>query len=341
MKRSRGHGVIVCLASALFCACAPTPVIPSGESRVPVNSDEVISQYRERVRGDQRDRVERNGLARQVDALTKQIQELKAYVTLLQLQQQESNKGRLRQVRNVGAGSPPLLSEVPDKATANQKETPLALAVPPIAAVRSDVPVPPMMPTEEGPTDRADSGQGSRIRTGGSVPRQTTRVVELASLQSVDRAGTPPAAIRRAPEEEFREPMSVKLSEREELELHNSTVLFRVSEGKGLSDFVPTESMKAYLTKAIMLGQCIQVRGYTDGEEDVWFERKTARDRAEKVRRYLIDQGFAPLNIDVKVFPIGEHIADNATAEGRAKNRRVEIEFMDIEPASVWPQWKS
>lgn len=116
MKTWHGRAVILFLASALLFACAPMPVVPSGKSRIPVNSEEGISQYRERVKVEQRDRVERNGLVRQIDALTKQMQELKAYVTLLQLQQQESEKGPARHVQPVGTGNPPLLSRAPDKA---------------------------------------------------------------------------------------------------------------------------------------------------------------------------------------------------------------------------------
>ena len=153
MKTWFGHAVILFLATVLCAACAPTPVVPSGKSRVPVNSEEGISQYRERVKVDQRDRVERNGLARQIDALTKQIQELQAYVTLLQLQQQESEKGRGRQVKHAGAGSPPPVSRAPDKAPAKEKQVPGAQAKPPIAAVKSEIAVPPMIPITEGPTD--------------------------------------------------------------------------------------------------------------------------------------------------------------------------------------------
>ena len=153
MKTWFGHAVILFLATVLCAACAPTPVVPSGKSRVPVNSEEGISQYRERVKVDQRDRVERNGLARQIDALTKQIQELQAYVTLLQLQQQESEKGRGRQVKHAGAGSPPPVSRAPDKAPAKEKQVPGAQANPPIAAVNNDIAVPPMIPIIEGPTD--------------------------------------------------------------------------------------------------------------------------------------------------------------------------------------------
>ena len=147
MKTWHGRAVILSLASALLFACAPTPLVPSGSSRVPVNSEEGISQYRERVKVDQRERVERNGLARQVDALTKQIQELKAYVTLLQLQQQESEKGAVRQVQPIGAVSPPPLSRALHKTLGKDKETTRAQAKPPIVAV------PPMIPINEGPTD--------------------------------------------------------------------------------------------------------------------------------------------------------------------------------------------
>jgi TolA-binding protein len=153
MKTWHGRAVILSLATVLCVACAPTPLVPSGKSRIPVNSDEGISQYRERVKIDQRDRVERNGLVRHIDALTKQIQELKAYVALLQLQQQESEKGPVRQVQKVGAGSPPSLSRAPERATRKDKQAPEAQAKPPIAAVPSEVAAPAIIPITEGPTD--------------------------------------------------------------------------------------------------------------------------------------------------------------------------------------------
>ena len=121
MKTWHGQAVILSLATVLCVACAPTPLVPSGKSRVPVNSEEGISQYRERVKVDQRDRVERNGLVRHIDALTKQLQELKAYVTLLQRQQQESEKEPVRQVQSVGTGTPSLLSRAPEKAPRKEK----------------------------------------------------------------------------------------------------------------------------------------------------------------------------------------------------------------------------
>lgn len=153
MKTWHGRAVILFLATVLCGACAPMPVVPSGKSRIPVNSEETISQYRERVKVDQRDRVERNGLVRQVDALTKQIQELQAYVTLLQLQQRESEKGPVRQVQPVGTESHPLHSRTLDKAPKKDKEATRAQAKSPIAAVPSEVEAPPMIPITEIPTD--------------------------------------------------------------------------------------------------------------------------------------------------------------------------------------------
>ena len=153
MKTYRDHAVILFLASGLLFACAPTPLVPSGKSRIPVNSEEGISQYRERVKIEQRDRVERNGLVRHIEALTKQMQELQAYVTLLERQQQEAEKGSVRQVQKVGAVSPPLRSRAADRASAKDKKVPGARALPPIAAVPGEIARPPMMPISEGPTD--------------------------------------------------------------------------------------------------------------------------------------------------------------------------------------------
>ena len=166
MKMYRSHAVIISLASALLIACAPTPLVPSGAARIPVNSEEGISQYRERVKIDQRDRVERNGLVRQIDALTKQMQELQAYVTLLQRQQQESEKGPVQQVQPVGTGRPSLHSRTPDKARGKDKQAPGAKAVPPIAAEPGKIAGLPMIPIEEGPTDLCGQKIGDASASG-------------------------------------------------------------------------------------------------------------------------------------------------------------------------------
>ena len=166
MKTWHGRAVILSVATVLCVACAPTPLVPSGASRIPVNSEEGINQYRERVKIDQRERVERNGLVRHIDALTKQIQELKAYVTLLQLQQQESEKGPVRQVQPIGAGSPPPFGRAPDKARGKDKQAPGAQAVPPIAAAPGKIAVQPMIPITARPTDLCGQKIGDASASG-------------------------------------------------------------------------------------------------------------------------------------------------------------------------------
>ena len=134
-------------------------------------------------------------------------------------------------------------------------------------------------------------------------------------------------------------PRVIAVSKREQVELHHRSVIFRVSQRTGRSEFHPSKTLQAHLKQAMTLGHCLHVRGYTDGDTDRWIERETAKQRAYKARAYLIAQGVAPDHIQVTIVPIGEHVADNATKQGRAKNRRVEIEVTEHNPATIWPQW--
>ncbi|MBX3328503.1 MAG: hypothetical protein KF682_21695, partial [Nitrospira sp.] len=94
--QARLQALVILIACAATLACVQKPVVPSGAARVPINSDEMIQQYRERVKSDQREKQERSFLTRQVDTLTQQVQELSAALTLMQLNQQELAKGKSR-----------------------------------------------------------------------------------------------------------------------------------------------------------------------------------------------------------------------------------------------------
>lgn len=131
----------------------------------------------------------------------------------------------------------------------------------------------------------------------------------------------------------------IELSEREQVELHRHSIIFRVSERTGRSEFRPSKPLQSHLKQIMSRGPCLHVRGYTDGDKDLWIERETAKQRAYKTRAYLIAQGYDPNHIEITIVPIGQHVADNATRKGRAKNRRVEIEVKEQNPSSVWPQW--
>ena len=75
----------------------------------------------------------------------------------------------------------------------------------------------------------------------------------------------------------------------------------------------------------------LDVQGYTDSQGKDAYNLDLSQRRADAVRMYLVSQGYPPDLIVAHGAGKSLPIADNATAEGRANNRRVEIV---IQPAS-------
>jgi len=67
------------------------------------------------------------------------------------------------------------------------------------------------------------------------------------------------------------------------------------------------------------------VEGHTDSQGAAEFNQKLSKDRAQSVRDYLVSRGIAGDRITAVGFGPSRTVGDNATAEGRANNRRVEI----------------
>ena len=72
----------------------------------------------------------------------------------------------------------------------------------------------------------------------------------------------------------------------------------------------------------------VQVAGHTDSagsaEYNVWLSDR----RANRVRQYLVDHGANSRNLTSRGYGEAEPVADDATAEGRARNRRVELRIL-------------
>ena len=319
MKRqARFQALVILIACGATLACVQKPVVPSGAARVPINSDEMIQQYRERVKSDQREKQERSLLTRQVDSLTQQVQELNTTLTLVQLQQQELAKGKSR-------FSPTM--------------TKTALTSNPLSP-ESRGPLTNTPASPDGDTSQAAPHQSlSRTEITQSEEERSTSVGPACSIgPSAAPSPSPPPSILEGQTNSWR-PRVIELSEREQVELHRHSVIFRLSERTGRSEFRPSKPLQSHLKQIMRRGPCLQVRGYTDGDKDQWIERETAKQRAQKARAYLIAQGYDSNHIEITIVPIGQHVADNATKLGRAKNRRVEIEVKEQNPAAVWPQW--
>jgi len=91
-----------------------------------------------------------------------------------------------------------------------------------------------------------------------------------------------------------------------------------------------TAKAKANLDKLIIVfteypETDIKIYGYTDstGKED--FNLKLSEKRAASVKDYLVSKGLKASRFETKGLGIADPIADNSTAEGRSKNRRVEF----------------
>ena len=73
----------------------------------------------------------------------------------------------------------------------------------------------------------------------------------------------------------------------------------------------------------------VLVAGHTDSAGDAGYNQQLSERRAETVRQFLVEAGAPSANLTSRGYGEQEPIADNATAEGRAQNRRVELQIVE------------
>lgn len=69
------------------------------------------------------------------------------------------------------------------------------------------------------------------------------------------------------------------------------------------------------------------ITGHTDSLGAAAYNQQLSEQRAQAVRNYFIEEGIAADKMRAVGMGESEPVADNATAAGRAQNRRVEIDF--------------
>ena len=69
----------------------------------------------------------------------------------------------------------------------------------------------------------------------------------------------------------------------------------------------------------------VEVAGHTDSIGTDEYNQGLSLRRAEAVRNYLVDKGIAADRLSIKGYGESQPVADNATADGRFMNRRVEL----------------
>lgn len=78
----------------------------------------------------------------------------------------------------------------------------------------------------------------------------------------------------------------------------------------------------------------VLIEGYTDATGSEQYNRQLGRQRAEAVRDYLVSRGVDAGSLEVASRGPANPVADNRTAEGRARNRRAEVNS-EAQPANV------
>jgi len=82
---------------------------------------------------------------------------------------------------------------------------------------------------------------------------------------------------------------------------------------------------KAYKTLKAYPEMEVEIQGYTDNRGSYKFNKALSQKRAEAVRKHLVKLGIDPSRIIASGYGPDNPIETNDTAEGRAKNRRIEF----------------
>ena len=73
----------------------------------------------------------------------------------------------------------------------------------------------------------------------------------------------------------------------------------------------------------------VEIAGHTDNVGSDEYNQKLSEGRAESVKGYFVEHGVPDTQLSVKGYGEAEPIADNASEDGRERNRRVELRILN------------
>lgn len=75
-------------------------------------------------------------------------------------------------------------------------------------------------------------------------------------------------------------------------------------------------------------GKNVKIIGHTDSSGDLKKNINLSQERADAVKQYLIGKNIPAIRLNTAGLGSEKPVADNSTAEGRKKNRRIEFEVL-------------
>ena len=177
--------------------------------------------------------------------------------------------------------------------------------------------------------------EGNKVNVGGAAMDDSARGKIIAALSSALGVGVTVGALT----DKTAEAVAVA-NDRATTELASLGSGFGVKDLLfALNDFVVNfasdsadvpESMAPFLKtaaadlKQLKTGHVLEIAGYTDNTGDAALNLALSQKRAEAVREALIKYGADPDMLVAKGYGEADPVANNDTAEGRLKNRRIE-----------------
>jgi outer membrane protein OmpA-like peptidoglycan-associated protein len=162
-------------------------------------------------------------------------------------------------------------------------------------------------PTQAGPKDRMGCPVLDRDNDG--VPDEADKCPDIAGLSSNNGCPEVPANVSKS------------------IGLAASGISFGTNNAK------LTTKSNTSLDKVVTImnenpGLKIRIEGHTDNSGSADANMKMSEDRAAAVKAYLVSKGIAEDRIITEGFGGTQPIADNGTAAGRMKNRRIELRMV-------------
>ncbi|MBF7689647.1 OmpA family protein [Acinetobacter sp. FNA3] len=159
--------------------------------------------------------------------------------------------------------------------------------------------------------------QGTHVELTGKISDQNDKAIRTAFQSVVD------------PIFDFNSNLSIDMKEQK---IVDDALKNRIIEFESGSAILTVTGQRILDEMALALqklnGKSIKIIGHTDSSGDLKKNTLLSHDRAEAVKKYLISKGINPSSLSAYGLGSEKPVADNTTAEGRKKNRRIEFEVI-------------